>query len=114
MNLIRYFGILAPAAKHRAKVVPAPKVELDLSPNTALEPKVPRPSGGVDWASLLRRVYGLDALRCPCGGRIRILSVIEDPAVIRRILGHLKLTVEPAPRLRARAPPEAESQFESA
>jgi hypothetical protein len=42
----------------------------------------------VDWASLLRRVYDLDALRCPCGGRIRILSVIEDPAVIRRILGH--------------------------
>ena len=114
MNLIRYFGILAPAAKHRAKVVPVPKVELDLSPNSAPEPDVSRPSGGVDWASLLRRVYDLDALRCPCGGRIRILSVIEDPAVIRRILGHLKLPVEPAPRSRARAPPEGQAQFESA
>ena len=25
MNLIRYFGILAPAAKHRGKVVPVPR-----------------------------------------------------------------------------------------
>lgn len=114
MNLIRYFGILAPAAKHRAKVVPVPEVELDLHPTATPEPEAPRPSGGVDWASLLRRVYDLDALRCPCGGRIRILSVIEDPAVIRRILGHLKLPVEPAPRSRARAPPEGQAQFESA
>ncbi len=35
-------------------------------------------------------------------------------ATIRRILGHLKLSVEPAPRSRARAPPEDEALFESA
>jgi hypothetical protein len=25
----------------------------------------------IDWATLLRRVYDIDALACPCGGRLR-------------------------------------------
>jgi hypothetical protein len=112
MNLIRYFGILGPAAEHRGKVVPEPQVQLDLPPNGA-EPDPMRNKGGVDWASLLRRVYDIDALKCTCGGRIRIISVIEDPGVIRRILSHLNLPVE-APRISpARAPPEDDGLFGS-
>jgi len=56
------------------------------------------------WAELLRHVFALDVLACPrCGGRMRVLATIEDPAVIRRIPTHLGLPVdEPVP---ARAPP---------
>jgi hypothetical protein len=103
-NLIRYFGILGPAARLREKVVPCPKVEIAVSPN-ATTPSEPARRSNIDWASLLQRVFGIDALACPCGGRIRIRSVIEDPAVIRRILDHLGLDTE-APRFApARAPP---------
>jgi hypothetical protein len=44
------------------------------------------------WARLIRKVYLADPLTCPkCGGRLRILSFIDDPSVIDKILRHLKL-----------------------
>jgi len=113
MNLTRYFGILAPASKHRSKVVPQPEVELDISSATA-EPVQPPRRDGLDWASLLRRVYEVDALACACGGRIRIIAVIESPAVIRRILNHLGLPSEPAIIAPARGPPVNDGWFASA
>jgi len=42
-----------------------------------------------DWATLLRHVWGVDALACPrCDGRMRFIAVIRDRAVIERILLH--------------------------
>ena len=42
------------------------------------------------WARLVRRVYEVDLLVCTnCGGEMRIVSVILEHWVIRRILGHL-------------------------
>lgn len=42
------------------------------------------------WAALLKKIWDLDALRCPkCGGHMKVISVIEYPSVIRRILEHL-------------------------
>ena len=50
------------------------------------------------WADLLRRVFALDVLACPrCGGRMRVLATIDDPAVIRRILAHLELPLDEPP-----------------
>jgi len=50
------------------------------------------------WATLLHRVYEIDVLDCPdCGGRLRIVSAIEDPSVIRKILTHLGLAPSSAP-----------------
>ena len=43
-------------------------------------------------ARLIRKVCLVDPLTCPkCGGRLRILSFIENPCVIEKILRHLKL-----------------------
>ncbi len=105
LNLVRYFGILAPAAKYRRQVAPVPKVDVEVSPN-ALEPVLPPMRSQIDWASLLRRVYDVDIFACPCGGRIRIISVIEQPAVIHKILDHLGLPRAPPEVALARAPPE--------
>ena len=45
---------------------------------------------------MLRRVFEIDVLACPdCGGRLRLLATIEDPAIAGKILGHLGLEVEP-------------------
>ena len=57
------------------------------------------------WADLLRRVFALDVLACPrCGGRMRVVATIDDPAVIRKILAHLDLPVDEPPL--APAPPD--------
>ena len=44
-------------------------------------------------------VFDIDIERCECGGQLKIIAAIEDPAVIVRILSH--------PGLPARAPPRA-------
>lgn len=105
MNLIRYNGILASAAKYRSRVVPAPKLALAVSPNGAA-PARPNRRDGLDWASLLRRVYQIDIRACPCGGRIRVIAAIEKPRVIRRILDHLGMPTGPPVVAAARGPPD--------
>lgn len=51
------------------------------------------------WAILLKKVWDIDALQCPmCGGRMKAVSVIKRPSVIRRILEHLELWEEEEPR----------------
>ena len=51
------------------------------------------------WADLMRHVFELDALKCPaCGGRMRVLAVIQDPDSIRAILDCLGLASRPPPR----------------
>ena len=68
----------------------------------------PTPRAHFDSKVLLKRVYDIDVFACPCGGRMRIISVIEDPKVIKKILNHLKLPSE-APKIhQARAPPQME------
>jgi hypothetical protein len=58
------------------------------------------------WADLMRRTFGIDVLACPrCGGRFRLIALIEEASVIERILRHLHLPTEvPTPRP-GRAPP---------
>jgi hypothetical protein len=61
------------------------------------------------WARLIKKVYQVDPLICPNGsGRMRIISFIEEPAIIQKILTHLGLWHVPA---RKRAPPPAASQI---
>jgi uncharacterized protein YbaR (Trm112 family) len=64
------------------------------------------------WAELLRRTFKIDVLACPdCGGRLRLLATIEEPAVVRKILSHLGITNECPQPLPARSPPCAEPTF---
>ncbi len=43
----------------------------------------------VKWAELLKRVWGIDALKCPkCDGRMTALAVVEDAAEVARYLAH--------------------------
>jgi hypothetical protein len=56
------------------------------------------------WARLIHNVYEADALKCPkCkGGAMRVIALIEDPGVIRRILEHVGRW---APQAMERSPP---------
>ena len=45
------------------------------------------------WATLMHRAFAIDVLACPqCGGRLRLIATLHDPAVIRKILAHLALS----------------------
>ena len=47
------------------------------------------------WARLIRKVYEADPLECPrCHGPMRVIALIEDRGVVKRILQHLGLWVE--------------------
>jgi hypothetical protein len=62
-------------------------------------------SSYVDWASLLRRTFEVDVLKCAkCGGRLRVLSVVTERDAVRRILDHLGVPSDAAPLPRARDP----------
>jgi hypothetical protein len=59
------------------------------------------------WRELIKRAWDVDPLLCPkCGGQMRLISLIEDDAVIEKILRHLDLSeglarpTERAPLLR--------------
>jgi len=60
----------------------------------------------VDWATLLRRTFGVDALACPvCTGRLRVLELVTDPAKTQALLEGLGLeaTAQPKSRRSVRA-----------
>jgi len=99
LHLIRFHGVLAPNAGLRAAIVPRPPEKLgDDAAHHAHG--VPARMG---WARLLKRVFDLDLEHCPqCGGDMKIIAAIEEPAVIVRILTHLGLPARAPPRSPAR------------
>jgi hypothetical protein len=71
-------------------------------PHDDPEPLTSRPapkrrSSRIGWSDLLKRIFGVEALRCPCGQTMRVLAAITDPAVAKRILVCMSLP--------SRAPP---------
>ena len=57
----------------------------------------------------MRRVFELDVLACPrCGGRLRLIAVLEASDTTARILRHLHLPTEVPPPAPARPPPDVD------
>jgi hypothetical protein len=57
-----------------------------------------------------KRAYAIDIEICPdCGGTLRVIACIEEPALIARILGHVQQREELNGSL-ARAPPGIQEQ----
>ena len=87
---------------------------MPVAPSVAPEatPRKPR----LEWAALLRRVFALDVLACPCGGQRRVLApsaslrtgFITEVRVVQEILEHLELPSKPLPWASAQAPPQME------
>jgi ribosomal protein S27E len=87
--MIRYYGLYSNA--HRGKMR---KAGADpLHPPIIEDDTAYVPSKG--WAEMIRKVYEIDPLLCPsCGGQMKIISFIEDPKAIDRIIRHLKLSFQ--------------------
>jgi hypothetical protein len=107
VNLVLYYGVLAPRAAWRAAVVPAHSPAVTESPESEKRPGAGR---GWRWADLMRRVFAVDVLACPgCNGRLRLVAVLDASVATARILQHLGLPTEvpmPAPARASPAPDE--------
>jgi hypothetical protein len=101
---IRFAGVLAGNAAWRPRVVPTPPSGTsDEAVAPIGVPGRPRNAAAIAWHVLLRRTYNVDSLVCAkCGDRMRVISVIHDPEIARRIVDHLER--KPGPP-RARGPP---------
>jgi hypothetical protein len=101
----RYFGVLSSASRLRRFVVPSPLLALAVPPIVTAPPveiaavNIPSNPRRASWNALLRRVYDVDALRCPAceNGRLRIIAAVTETRTVRKILAHLDLDDEPPP-----------------
>ena len=96
-NQVIYRGVLAGKASLRGEVVPPPPAEsasapqLRRSERLTRRPRVRLEGERASWADLLRRVFGVDAYRCPgCGGRLALRTVVVNPPATTKILRGLE------------------------
>jgi hypothetical protein len=100
-HLVLFYGVYANRIRASYRADDSARVQADGA--QAIEPTPRRPLSR-RWAELIYRIYEVDPLDCPrCGARMKILTLIIDPNVIRQILDHLDRKAPP------RAPPPGEA-----
>jgi len=108
VNLTRFHGVFASNSKHRGLITPSKRGKGKAPAQTQKSPPLDRHMA-MTWARRLKRVFDIDIETCSkCGGDVRIIASIEDPAVINKILAHLDAIAHPAEAGRlppCRAPP---------
>jgi len=96
-QMVRYYGYYSNVSRGKRK-----KIDQD-----GLTPSIMEPDGSSrehkrNWARLIQKIYEVDPLTCPkCASRMRVISVIEQPEIIKKILKHLGLW-----EVKARPPPK--------
>jgi hypothetical protein len=62
----------------------------------------------------LKPVFAIDIEACPhCGGTLRVIACIEEPALIARILGHVQRR-DALTGITARGPPKSQHAMDLA
>ena len=112
----RYFGVLAPNSPWRAQVTAQAGRKL-VAGSKAPRPKTVRADCGTPrlghparylWAQLLARIYGVFVRKSSgCGGRVRLIGFITEPATVRQILEHVGEPASAPAIAPARSPPVA-------
>ena len=108
-QLVRYYGwysnkMRGQRNKQVAEEAKAPGQAVQIIDVSEHKPRrIPSPK----WRELIKKVWEADPLLCPkCQKEMRIVSLIDDRAVIERILRHLGLWEQGVRVLPSRAPPE--------
>jgi hypothetical protein len=113
-RLVRYYGYYSNVSRgKRKKEEPKEETEISWKPEV-IEIEAPPVSKELKkrWSYLIRKVYETDPLVCPkCSGEMRIISFIDQPEVIKKILQHLGLWEE-SQASPARDPPLKELTFD--
>jgi hypothetical protein len=103
LHTVRYAGVLAPASAWRGRLAPGSPAQAAASD----EPDRPDHAAGYrPWAELLARTYAVDVLSCPtCQGRMKLLALVKNPAIIARTLAAAGEATEVPQRSPGRGPP---------
>ena len=101
-QMVRYYGHYSNVSRGKRK-----KENRDALIPSILEPDKDSKAYRNNWARLIQKIYEVDPLtRSRCQARMKVISFIEDPEVIKKILKHLGLwLVKRKPSPRANAPP---------
>jgi hypothetical protein len=93
-QMVRYYGYYSNVNRGKRK-----KQNQDGLIPCILQPDESSTASRKNWARLIQKIYEVDPLTCPkCQGSMRVISFIEDPQVIKKILKHLGLwEVNPRP-----------------
>ena len=92
--------VFSPNSKLRKQIVPEKPI--------ADKAKCQQKRYGMSWAQRLKRVFAIEIEECQkCGGKMKVIASIEDPAVIEKILNHLGLDGAAEPH--NRSPPTCAS-----
>ena len=111
-NLVRYHGVLAPAANWRRYVIPQADEEDRICGHRAPGGRVPKDR--TPWSQLLRRAFRVQVLRCArCGNARRILAEVTEPDAVKGILEHLGLPLDTEGPVPTRGPPLADLPWAS-
>ena len=101
-QMVRYYGYYSNKSRGKRKKEKGNPDHLNIKEEPSHSAKEYRRL----WAQLIQKVYEVDPLICSkCGGTMRIVSFIEEQAVINKILTHLGIHEE-----HAHSPPEEEAQ----
>ena len=97
-QMVRYYGYYSNVSRGKRQ-----KEDQDYLIPYILEPSGSSKEYRKNWARLIQKIYEVDPLTCPkCSGKMKVISVIEDEEVIKKILKHMGLW-----ELKARPPPKA-------
>ena len=122
-HTIRYHGLFAPNATLRklaCALAPGHVVEVTSDDNPAAsKPAANQPDADAPhrrrtrmlWSQLLRRVFAVDVLRCPCGADRKIIGVLsraQSPVALDNCLRASGESTVPPPRAKARPPPQTD------
>ena len=128
IHLIHYTGVFAANSNWRKTIVPKPldskgkhcnhvncnhvtgeeycreEVHKNFKSDCYIASQAPNPRERyLDWASLMKRVFGKNILNCSeCGKPRKIIAYIDDPLIVRKILMHLGIPTTGPPRSPAR------------
>jgi hypothetical protein len=99
-QMVRYYGHFSNLSRGKWK-----KNNQDELIPSILEPDGSSKEFRKNWARLIQKIYEVDPLTCAkCGGTMAIISFIEDPEIIKKILKHLDLwDLKARPPLKAKA-----------
>lgn len=86
-QMVRYYGFYSNKMRGMRR-----KAGEDNAVPALMEPVLTSRAFRKNWARLIQKIYHVDPLLCPkCQGTMKIISFIEEPDVIRKILVHLDL-----------------------
>jgi len=85
--MVRYYGYYSNKSRGQRK-----KADQDDDIENIIDIGLSNKAFRKSWARLIQKIYEVDPLLCPkCQGQMKIISFIEEQAVIKQILQHLGL-----------------------